>query len=164
MNLQLKRADKLKRDYIIYYTYECYTKDEDEIKDLQRRGVWVSDTKDENGWMTYESKEVSLVIKQCYNEQEARDRLYDNDHDEILEGYLLDFRVEQLNSIKEQRIKDEVYELVIADLFEGEIGLYEWIDIEDEDYEDLVEVDGVYKILIEHEAYNRYMNTRINNQ
>jgi len=160
MNFTLQRSDKLKRDYIIYYTYQCYTKDEDEIKDLQRRGVWVSDTKDEDGWIIYESKEVSLVIKQCYNEQEARDRLYDNDHDEKLEGYLLDFRVEQLNSVKEQRIKDEVYELVLEELFEGEIGRYEWVDTDDEYYEEHKELDGVEKILVEHEAYNRYMNTR----
>jgi hypothetical protein len=109
----------------------------------------------------FESEDtITVIIKDCYNEQEAKDRFYDMDYKDELEERVWDYKVEQINRSKEHAIKNEIYELVIADLFEGEIGRYEWVDTEDEDYEEQSEMEGIEKIMIEHEAYNRYMNSR----
>jgi hypothetical protein len=161
MNFILQRSDKLKRDYKITYTWECECEIDEADYDADDEDA--QQQKEEDRYFgSVDTKTV--IMKDCYNTNEARGRFYEMMENDELEDEVWNFNVE-LISTREQVIKNEVYELVLADLFEGEIGRYEWVDTEDEEYEEPeAEADGVYKILIEHEAYNRYMNTRINNQ
>jgi len=49
----------------------------------------------------------------------------------------------------------------LADLFEGHIGIYEYVDIRNADeYEIDEQLEGVERLMIEHEAYNKYMNSK----
>jgi len=153
MNFILQRSDKLKRDYKITYTWQC------EIDESYYDADELAEMTDADRYFESEDT-ITVIIKDCYNEQEAKDRFYDMDYKDELEERVWDYKVEQINRSKEHAIKNEIYELVIADLFEGEIGRYEWVDTEDEDYEEQSEMEGIEKIMIEHEAYNRYMNSR----
>lgn len=157
MNFILQRSDKLKRDYKITYTWQCECEIDEEDYDADDEDAQAK--KEEDRYFGSEDT-ITVIMKDCYNEDEARSRFYEMMYEDELKEVVWDFKIELLNNTKEQAIKNEIYELVIADLFEGEIGRYEWVDTEDEDYEEIVEADGLYKILIEHEAYNRYMNTR----
>jgi hypothetical protein len=154
MNLQLKRADKLKRDYIVYYTYTCYI-DEDcyDKEELARMS--------EDDKVFGSKEEKTYIIKQCYTTDEAYSKFYDIMDTNIIKDQIWDYRIEAEDNTKERIIKNEIYELVLEELFESEFGVYEWVDIDDdEEYEEQTEADGVYKILIEHEAYNRFMNSK----
>jgi hypothetical protein len=96
--------------------------------------------------------------KEAYYEQ-----VYD-DNDDVMTG------VGEIKLTNKQIVKNEVYELVIEELF-GTRNFGYKVDLayeyDDQDlYDDEVEVinamkgEGIDKIMMEHEAYNRYMNTR----
>ena len=122
---------KLKRDYKVKYTLLT---SKDDITD----GIV-----------------YTAIIKDCYTQHQAYERWYDTIE---YASDLID--IEAIVKTKQQRINDEVYELVLAELFDGQIAVYEYIDTNEEDYELDTELEGIEKIMIEHEAYNRYMNTR----
>jgi len=122
----------LKRDYKISWTE--YTQ-EDDVAD---------------------GKIYTTIVKNCYTQSEAFEKWYDAleyDYDEL--------EIEAIVKTKQQRVNEEVYELVLADLFEGHIGIYEYVDIRNADeYEIDEQLEGVERLMIEHEAYNKYMNSK----
>tara|TARA_R110002126_G_scaffold154333_1_gene301433 strand:+ start:374 stop:805 length:432 start_codon:yes stop_codon:yes gene_type:complete len=91
--------------------------------------------------------------------------------DDVLSG------VGEIKLTNKQIVKNEMYELVIEELFgTRDFGYkvdlaWEYDGQNDQDlYDDEVasinsmKGEGIDKIMLEHDAYNRYMNTRINNQ
>jgi hypothetical protein len=124
-------ANLLKRDYKITYTLK-------------------TNSDDFNDGMIY-----TTIMKDCYTQSEAFEKWYDT-----LEYALDDWDIEPVKKTKQQRINEEVYELVLADLFEGHIGIYEYVDIRNADeYEITEQLEGIERMMIEHEAYNKYVNT-----
>jgi hypothetical protein len=122
----------LKRDYKITYTLR-------------------TNSDDINDGMIY-----TTIMKDCYTSSEAFEKWYDT-----LEYALDDWDVEAIVKTKQQRVNEEVYELVLADLFDGFIGVYEYVDIQNaDDYEITEQLEGIERMMIEHEAYNKYMNSK----
>ena len=131
MTYKLLRSDKLHSDY--KYTYTLYE---------LGSGEEINETYIE-------------IIRGCKNLLEADDIFFMKDRHAICS-----WDTERITNTKEQQIKNEIYELVLDELFDGEVARYEWVDTEDDYFEYTDELQGIEKIMIEHEAYNRYMNTR----
>jgi hypothetical protein len=103
-------------------------------------------------------KVYTTIMKDCRSHYDA----YYKWDDSMTEWYDWN-EVEVIRPTKQQRVNEEVYELVLADLFEGHIGIYEYVDTHittDEDQEIDEQLEGLERMMIEHEAYNKYMNSK----
>ena len=128
-------ANLLKRDYEVTYT-------------IQRR---------EDDYL--HGRVYKTIVKDCYTNSEAWQRWIDEtdwdwaDIDEL--------EIEPIKLTHEQRVNEEVYELVLGELFDGQIGVYEYVDIRNaDDYEITERLEGIERVMIEHEAHNRFMNSK----
>jgi hypothetical protein len=125
-------AHKLKRDYKI--TYTLYVP-EDSV---------------------YFEKEYTMMIKDCSTYDEAYERFCDN------MAYQHDlYDIEAVDQTHTDRVNAEVYELVLADLFDGEIAVIGWLDEDDDNWEINTELEGIEKILVEHQALIKYNESKM---
>lgn len=122
-------AHKLKRDYIITWTDATFLDEE-----------------------TFGS-EYTKVITDCLSEGEAFEQWY-----ETLEYDYEDLYIDQVELTHQDRINAEVYELVLAELFDGDIGIYVEVDVDE--IELAPELEGLEKILVEHQAQLKFERTR----
>lgn len=74
-------------------------------------------------------------------------------------GRLKDWYINPVVKTRSQVINAEVYELVLADLFEGDIGVNVYADDEDQ-FELEPELEGLEKMLVEHQAQLKYDSKR----
>lgn len=128
----LVKANKLKRDYQVSYEYAV---SEDSV---------------------LYNKVFYTRVKDCYNRYQAFEQVVDKI--EQLGYRLRDWYCEPVKKTHRDLVNAEVYELVLAELFDGDIGVYEYIDLQNGDYEFAKEVEGIDKIFIEHEAYVKWTN------
>lgn len=121
------QAHKLKRDYKVTYTLEV---DKDSL---------------------YYDTEYTMMIRDCLTYDEAYERFCDN------MAYACDtIDIEAVSMSKQQYVNEQVYELVLAELFDGDIAVNGWLDDNSDNWEINEDLKGVEKIMIEHQAYLKY--------
>jgi hypothetical protein len=123
------QAHKLKRDYKATYTLNL----------------------DEGDYLY--GKEYTMIFRDCLTYDEAYDRFCDSVEFNIVE-LLID--IEAVDQTHTDKVNAEVYELVLATLFDGEIAVNGWLDEEDDNWEINAELSGIEKILVEHQAQVKY--------
>jgi hypothetical protein len=127
-------ADKLKRDYKITWTESYRVRNEEEV---------------------YEEN-YECIVKDCETTHHAWETWYetilDCDYDDV--SYI---DVEPVELTHSDRVNAEVYELVLNTLFDGKFGIYQRVypQIQD-DYELTEDLQGLEKILVEHQALMKY--------
>lgn len=129
----LVEKHKLKRDYKISWTETYKTSD---------------------GETHYDDNEC--IIEDCETEYLAWQTWYENvleyDYDCVEE-----YSCEAIGLSHQDRINAEVYELVLAELFEGKIAVYERVYPQiHNDFEITPELEGLEKMLVEHQALLKY--------
>ena len=134
-------AHKLKRDYKV--TWEV----------AYRIG-----NEDEGYEMVYEDYEC--VIKDCYTQHHAWETWFE----EVLDCPYDDVSYVDIDAVElshTDRVNQQVYELVLAELFDSEFGVYEVVypQIQD-DYEVTEDLQGLEKMLVEHQAQLKYDSKR----
>jgi len=129
---------KLKRDYKIIWE-EAYR---------------VKADNDDGYEMVYD--EYECIVKDCLTKHQAWETWYDSvletDYDDV--SYV---DVEPVEMTHQDRINDEVYQLVLATLFDGDFGVYQLVypQIQD-DYELTEDLVGLEKMLVEHQAQLKF--------
>lgn len=122
---------KLKRDYIVSYEYVV-----DELHLLYNQVFY-------------------RLVKNCQWQYQAFEQVADA---EDLQGYRLrDWYVEPVLKTHQDRVSEQVYQLVLAELFVNDFGLTVEIDDEElDDYEIETELEGLEKLLTEHQAQIKF--------
>ena len=117
------KANKLKRDYEVSYEYSV---PEDSV---------------------LYNKVFYAKVTDCYNAYQAFESVVDKIEQD---GYRIrDWYVEPIVKTHRDRINDEVYNLVLAELFDGDIGINVYIDENEDDVELHPELEGLEKMLVE---------------
>lgn len=74
-------------------------------------------------------------------------------------GRLKDWYIDPVVKTRSQVIDQEVYNLVLAELFDGDIGVNVFVD-DDDEFELEPELEGIEKILVEHQAQLKFDSKR----
>jgi len=123
------KADKLKRDYEVSYEYAV-----------------------PEGSVLY-NQVFYAKVTDCYNRYQAFEAVVEQVEQD---GYRLrDWYCLPIKKTHRDFVNAEVYNLVLAELFDGSIGVNVFID-DQEEYELDEELDGLEKMLVEHQALNKY--------
>jgi hypothetical protein len=125
------KADKIKTEYKITYEYDV----------------------PEDSFIY--NKVYEVVIKDCQSYFQA----YNTWMETRQPGRLRDWYIDSVQSNHQDRVNEEVYQLVLAELFEGDIGVSVYVDDVD-DIELEPELEGLEKILVEHQAQLKYDSKR----
>jgi len=99
--------------------------------------------------------EFKFEVSGCKTYEEAYTTWIDNKE----KGMIKDWIIEPVVKTRSQVINAEVYELVLADLFEGDFGMYVYVD-QDDAFELEPELEGLEKLLLQHEAQLKYDSKR----
>ena len=125
------QASKLKRDYVISYQFDL----------------------PEDAFLY--NKVFEFKVRDCRSFDEAY-----NAWDDFMAGErrsVRDWYCDVIPKTRQQQINDEVYELVLADLFESEVNVFGFLD-DDEDNWEINEEDltSIEKMFISYEALLKY--------
>jgi len=123
----LIQANKLKRDYKIIWTYDV---PEDCV---------------------YFDEKRTMIIKDCLTYDEAYERFCD-----IMKYAYAELDIEAVDQTHQQKVNDAVYELVLAELFDGDIAVYHWLDENEDNWEINADLEGLEKILVDHQAQLKF--------
>jgi hypothetical protein len=67
-----------------------------------------------------------------------------------------DWYIDAVEKTHQDYVNEQVYELVLAELFDGSIGVNVFVDLVEDDFELDAELDGLEKILVEHQAQVKF--------
>ena len=124
-------ANKLKRDYIITYEYDVSQDD-----------------------VLY-NKVFEYKVKDCRSFDDAYIQWSDFISKDKMS--LRDWYCDVIPKTRQQLINDEVYELVLADLFESEVNVFGFLDEEDDNWEiNGEDLTSIEKMFISYEAQVKY--------
>lgn len=109
-------------------------------------------------WTEYQHPEdpvfnvvYTKIIKNCYNQFEAYELWYAG-----LEYDYDDFEIDAVELTHQDQVNLAVYDIVLATLFDGDIGVYQEVDITEEDLIIAEDLTGLEKILVEHQAQLKF--------
>jgi len=90
-------------------------------------------------------------VNNCATAYLAFEQVADNTEYRVRDWY-----VDAVEKTHTDNVNAAVYELVLAELFEDSIGVNVYVDLTDDDYELNEELNGLEKMLVEHQALNKY--------
>jgi hypothetical protein len=125
------QASKLKRDYVISYQFDL----------------------PEDAFLY--DKVFEFKVKDCRSFDEAYNAW--NDFMEFERRDVRDWYCDAIPKTRQQMINDEVYELLLSDLFESEINVFGLLDDDDENWEiNGEDLTSIEKMFISYEAQVKY--------
>jgi hypothetical protein len=128
------KADKIKRDYEVSYEYA------------------VAET------CVLYNKVFCAKVTDCYNSYQAFEAVVDKVEQD---GYRIrDWYVQPVVKTHRDFVNEQVYNLVLAELFDGDIGINVYIDENEDDVELHPELEGLEKMLVEHQAQLKFDSKR----